>query len=165
MYSVYEYSSPHIGNTYSIDEITETMRAYLDADRLMQHRDVIFLAHSLGGIVVRGYITKHPTLADRIRLAYFLATPTTGSSVANVGSLISGNPQVDELWPMKSTAYLANLQRQWLAAQFKFSSYCSYEVKHTAGVLVVEHASASNLCTKPLDPVDTHWNSSAGKQS
>jgi hypothetical protein len=56
--------------------------------------------------------------------------------------------------PMNAEDYLADVFRQWLAAGFKFPSYCAYEKRATVGVPVVTFQSASALCTKALDPVD-----------
>jgi len=153
---VYEYPSPRIAHTYSPDEVAEDMRRNFDNDKILQHDHLVFLAHSLGGIVTRSYLTKYRKAAERVAFAYFFATPTTGSEIAGIFALISGNPQVEKLRMMASTDYLADLQRQWLAAEFKFPSYCAYEGQKTNGQLVVSQASAASLCNRPLDPIDTN---------
>jgi hypothetical protein len=71
-----------------------------------------------------------------------------------LAKLISKNPQLAEMRPMQSIDYLAVLQRQWLAADFKIASYCAYEKQPTYGIDVVTQASASNLCNERLDPID-----------
>jgi hypothetical protein len=49
---------------------------------------------------------------------------------------------------------LADLLRQWLAAEFIFPSYCAYEKQNTYGLSIVTIQSASHLCTRALDPID-----------
>ena len=49
---VYSYSSPYIGHSYAIDELIENMRLVLSNDEVFQkHKNVIFICHSMGGIV------------------------------------------------------------------------------------------------------------------
>jgi hypothetical protein len=55
---------------------------------------------------------------------------------------------------LTSDGYLGNLQRQWLDAELSIPSYCAYERRPTYGIQVVTQASASNLCTKRLDPIE-----------
>jgi len=55
---------------------------------------------------------------------------------------------------MNADDYLADLLRQWLAADLKIPSYCAYEKRSTYGLSIVTIQSASVLCTKALDPID-----------
>jgi len=152
---VYEYRSPLLHKTYSIGELAENLRLVLDIDRVFaDHKEVVFLTHSMGGLVVRSLLSKYRELADKVAMIYFFATPTTGSAVAHVVRLVSQNPQLGQLIPMRSDDFLADLQRSWLAAKFPILSYCAYELRETFGFMVVEQASATNLCNMRLDPVD-----------
>jgi pimeloyl-ACP methyl ester carboxylesterase len=151
---VYEYPTTMIGSTFSIDEIADSMRLFFDSDSVSSHSELIFIAHSMGGLAVRAYLTKYRDVASKTRLIYFYSTPTTGSEIGSLASLISKNPQLAEMRPMQSVDYLAILQRQWLAADFKIASYCAYETRPTYGINVVTQASSSNLCNKRLDPID-----------
>jgi hypothetical protein len=56
--------------------------------------------------------------------------------------------------PMNAEDFLADQLRQWLAADFKIPSYCAYEKRDTYGLPIVTIQSATQLCTKPLDPID-----------
>jgi pimeloyl-ACP methyl ester carboxylesterase len=151
---VYEYPSNLIQDTFSIDEIAENMRLQFEADGVSAHREIVFLAHSMGGLVTRAYLLKYRGVAGRVRMIYFFSTPTTGSEIADLAKLISKNPQFGKMKPMQSADYLADLQRTWLAADFPFPSYCAYEKQKVSGILVVTQASAASLCNKHLDPID-----------
>jgi triacylglycerol esterase/lipase EstA (alpha/beta hydrolase family) len=150
----YEYASRLVGTFFSIDEIAENMRLTLDADLVSDHKEIIFVSHSMGGLVTRAYLNKNRAAADRVRLAYFYSTPTTGSELASIASLVSRNPQLAQMRPMQSAEYLGDLQRQWLDINFQIPSFCAYEKQSTYGVNVVTQASASNLCNRRLDPID-----------
>jgi pimeloyl-ACP methyl ester carboxylesterase len=150
---LYEYPTS-ISNDFSIDEIAEDMRIRLDADGVSAHRELIFLSHSMGGLVTRSYLIKNRGVAARTKFLYLLSSPTTGSELANLATLISQNPQIAKMRLMQSSEYLADLQRSWLSANFGFPTYCAYEKKGTFGILLVSQISASSLCTRPLDPID-----------
>lgn len=58
--------------------------------------------------------------------------------------------------PINANEYLASVQKDWLAAQFSIASYCAYETQDTYGTRVVGQSSATNLCNRPLDPIDAN---------
>ena len=151
---VYEYPTLLLNSVFSIDEISENMRLFFDADGVTAHRDIIFVAHSMGGLATRAYLLKNRDAASHTRLIYFFSTPTTGSEIASLASLVSANPQLAKMQPMRSADYLGDVQRQWLSANLNIPSFCAYETKKTYGFNVVTQASASNLCNKRLDPID-----------
>src|SRR6202011_3058905 len=75
---------------------------------------------------------------------------------ASLAALLSQNPQFGKMRSMESADYLADLQRQWLAAMFVIPSYCAYEKRKTFGLSIVSQASAASLCTRRLDPIDAN---------
>lgn len=150
----YEYPSSIFRGNFSIDEISENMRLYFDSDGISAYKNIIFLAHSMGGLVTRAYILKNRDISEKVKFAYFYSTPTTGSELASLASLLSNNPQLSKMKSMQSADYLADLQRQWLSARYNIPSYCAYETQSTFKINVVTQASASNLCNRRLDPIN-----------
>jgi pimeloyl-ACP methyl ester carboxylesterase len=130
------------------------MRSVLDVNGVSKYSRIIFLSHSMGGVLTRAYLLRYRDIADKTAFAYFFATPTTGSEAASVLRWALKNPQIEELRSMNPEDYLANLMRQWLDANFSFPSYCAYERKPTDGVMLVNMGSAAALCTRGLDPID-----------
>jgi pimeloyl-ACP methyl ester carboxylesterase len=155
---VYSYSSPFRGASYTIDELAEDIRRDLDAAQIFQkHKRVIFLCHSMGGLVVRAFLTRYQSRAPQVPMIYFFSTPTTGAQIASIGTLLSNNPQLRGTLPMGSANdYLASIQKNWLAATFSIASYCAYETQNTYGVRVVATESATNLCNRRLDPINAN---------
>lgn len=154
---VYEYPSPKLATAFNINELAEDLRLTL-AGPLAAHKRVTFLAHSMGGLVVRQYLIKYRESAEQVGLIYFYSTPTTGSPMAVLTSIFSRNPQLGDLRPMKSDEYLANLQRDWLASAKlrELPAFCAYETLPLITSRVVEQESASNLCNRPLDPINAN---------
>jgi pimeloyl-ACP methyl ester carboxylesterase len=152
---IYVYSYPtSLWATMSIDELAENMRLQLYADGVTKHKKLIYLAHSMGGLVTRAFLLKNPDVAQRTFFAYFYSTPTTGSDAASLASLLSLNPQFGKMKPMNADDYLADELRAWLATGLKFPSYCAYEKRKTYGLAIVTMQSASALCNQRLDPID-----------
>ena len=150
---VFSYPSPPVGKSLSVNELAEAMRRRLQADKVTNHPEMIFLSHSMGGLVTRAFLVKYREHAAKVKMAYFLSTPTEGSPSALLASLASRNAQFRSMYPMQSDNYLADLQRDWLAARLGIRSFCAYEGATTYGIQIVDQRSASNLCTEPLDPI------------
>jgi hypothetical protein len=153
---IFVYSYPTgFWATLSIDELAENMRSVLVADGVSNYWKIVFLSHSMGGLVTRAYLLKNRNVADHTFFAYFFSTPTTGSQIASIAQYLSSNPQFAKMKSLNAEDSLADLLRQWLAAGFSFPSYCAYEKRATKGVsLVVNMGSAVALCTKAVDPID-----------
>jgi len=129
------------------------MRNRLASDGVLDYQNIIFLSHSMGGLIVREFMLQNREVAKRVKFAYFYATPTEGSQTARLANLVSKNPQFKNMSPLESNNDLANLQRNWLSANFELKSFCAYESLDTYGVKVVGQGSATNLCTEPLTPM------------
>ncbi|MBR1154530.1 triacylglycerol lipase [Bradyrhizobium sp. JYMT SZCCT0428] len=155
--SIYVYEYPtSVSSTMSLNEVAENMRLIFNADGVSQHNNIVFIAHSMGGLVLRNYLLKYREVASRVRMSYFFATPTTGSEIAAIVGLVPKvGPQVKALRPMERASDLANTQLDWRAARFKFPSYCAFETLATYGIVVVPQASATNLCDDVVDPINS----------
>jgi pimeloyl-ACP methyl ester carboxylesterase len=140
--------------TFSIDELSESMRLRLRDAGIENKKRIVFLTHSMGGLVARAYLLKYRAVAERVSFMYFFSTPTTGSQLASLAAVASSNPQLVKMKVNISTDYLGDLLRQWLAAGFQFPTYCAYEKRKTFGIEVVTFESGSALCNKALDPID-----------
>jgi pimeloyl-ACP methyl ester carboxylesterase len=154
---IFVYSYPtSMWATLSIDELGDNLRLQLNGNGVDAYQRIIFVAHSMGGLVTRAYLLKNREAAAHTSFIYFLSTPTEGSEVASLGTLFSRNPQLGKMRPMNAEDFLADQLRQWLAAELKIPSYCAYERQDTLGLSVVKMQSASALCTKALDPINAN---------
>jgi pimeloyl-ACP methyl ester carboxylesterase len=121
---VYSYDTGLLASL-SIDELSENMRAVLTANGVSNYHKIVFLSHSMGGLVTRAYLLKNrDVVAAHTLFAYFFSTPTTGSQIASIVSTFVTNPQLNKLSTLKSEDYLADLLRQWLAAGFNLARRC-----------------------------------------
>ena len=149
----YEYPTRLTSETMSIDELAEDMRIRLKADGVSTHLNIVFVAHSMGGILVRAYLLKNTDVVARTRFSYFLATPALGSGFASIASA-AGSKQLQSLKEFQSKDYLAEVARQWRGARMPFPTYCAYEKRRVGGKIIVEESSATHLCDRSPDPID-----------
>lgn len=156
---VYDFPSPMFGMSYDIDEVAVDLKRRLTADDVLKtHEQFVFVAHSMGGLVVRAFLLQNQKLlGERVPMIYFFATPTIGSGLANIGTLISSNPQIANMRKLRTAdpGVLGIYANHWAGSPFhqRTRSYCAYERERTFGMYVVERASASHLCTAVPDPI------------
>lgn len=155
------YDSPYSGNTMTIDELVVNLHDRLKADEVFEgHREVVFVCHSLGGIVVQQLlVTYQKEYADKVRFIYFFATPSEGSQVAALGRLLSKDPLLQILMHNDENTYLLALETQWRAAQPKTRRYCAYEKRPLKGtIIIVDRWSSTRDCDGPAKPInEDHW--------
>jgi hypothetical protein len=149
------YDSPYLSTSYSLDDLSENARLRLNNDEIFsKHKNVIFVCHSMGGLVIRGLIKRYQFLAPQVPLIYFLSTPTSGAHIARLASLLSKNPQLGAMMPANADTFVTVLQHDWRALPVHPLSRCAFETKDTFGVRVVDEQSAGALCDGPLDPIN-----------
>jgi pimeloyl-ACP methyl ester carboxylesterase len=153
---IFVYSYPTgLWAALSPEELALNMRDQLAANEVTNYHRIIFISHSMGGLVTRAYLINNKDSAARTVFAYFFSTPTSGSEVASLATLISQNPQFSKMKPMQADNYLGELLDRWLAADVKFPSYCGYEKLTTFGLMIVGFPSATQMCTRPPSPINT----------
>jgi hypothetical protein len=154
---IHSFDSPRITIAQNIDELAKSMTDHLMVDGVLEkHDQVVFVCHSMGGLVTRAFLLKVRPAPNKVPMIYFYSTPTTGANIAAIGSHLSQNPQLRDMLPLKEDGYLADLQDAWLATAddprvsypTTIASYCAYELLDTFGFRVVERQSATNLCNR-----------------
>ncbi len=157
------YDTRLIGNQTAIDEAVATLQNRLENDGVFDYKEIVFVAHSLGGLVVKRLLLTRREYAAKVRFIYLFSTPSTGAAAANVASFMSQIGFSDDplLKEMKSgdNEYLFNLEAEWKAAPFKnVKQYCAYETQLTHGVRVVDRLSGTRDCDQILPIGEDHFN-------
>lgn len=156
---VLSFESPKIRTAQNIDDLAIRMGAVLTAKGVLsRHNELVFLCHSMGGLVTRKFLVKERLPAESVPLIYFFGTPTAGANVTRIAEVVSANPQLRDMLPLEDNTYLSSLANDWLATATqqpaldypgRISSYCSFEKLDTFGVRIVTETSAKLLCNRP----------------
>jgi triacylglycerol esterase/lipase EstA (alpha/beta hydrolase family) len=157
---VFEYPAPSRATGLTVSEIGEAMYARLQDDHIFKYKQIIFIAHSLGGLTVRQMLLNRRDVVPRVPLLFFLGTPTQGSDLARIGQLISPSSAVADMLPLVTDreSYVATAMIAWGAANFPLRTVCTYEKIETKGVIVVPERSATFLCNEFKAIYENHSN-------
>jgi pimeloyl-ACP methyl ester carboxylesterase len=148
------YDTNFFSPGYSLDDLIENARLHFAADEIFKHKHVVFVCHSMGGLVVRGFIKRYQANAPQVQLIYFLSTPTAGAHIASLGTLFSRNSQLHAMMPARADDFVNTLQHDWRALPVHPLSKCAFEKQDTYGIRIVDEQSAAALCDGPLDPIN-----------
>jgi hypothetical protein len=141
------YDTPYFGNRMTIDEVVSNLANRFQSDGVFSHREVVFVAHSLGGLIVQRFLLTHREFAKQVPLIMFYSTPETGAQVAQLGHIFSSDPLLKQMFPGEQNDYLLNLENEWIGANFSIKRYCAYEKKPTKGFWIVDRLSGTRNCT------------------
>lgn len=152
------YASGPISKASNINEIaTRVLLRLRDKQVFASHDKVIFIVHSMGGLVTKRFLTQlradHPTEYAKVVGVFFLATPAGGSDVAGMVAWIIGNPQFRDMAPLDMNTLLQQMEDDW-QAQLRIRTvanpfpraYCVYETLPTGSVRVVPRSTAQMGC-------------------
>jgi len=147
------------GASPEFDSLAEEAFSAMRPLRIRQYRSIGFIAHSLGGNVVATYLVKAKLkrgTSGRAQHLYLvtLATPFSGSRVADLGASIKGSIGIrDDLLDSlkKDNLYLRMLkgftldfkEREHLFDCRPFSLYSAFEMEAMGPFLIVERESAA----------------------
>ncbi len=153
--SLSEYSTATLGypanysGSLSTHQAAKNLLTELFDTGLLHDKDmrVYFIAHSLGGLVVKAMMLsgdrkKRTLLAARTQAVIFLATPKRGAPLADIAlkllpQVITGRIILD----LKTeNTYLGELQDQWAvytkqtARKKRFAVFCAFETEDVIGI-------------------------------
>ena len=160
---VHSFQSPKLARAQQIIDLASRMRDLLFVDGVFKHKQIVFLVHSMGGLVTRAMIVNERPPALKIPMIYFFATPSAGVDVAAIARHLSENPQLKDMLPLTEGGYVKFLREKWLETSDDKSlnypnaidSYCAYELQKKWGVVIVPEVSATYLCNRETRSVNT----------
>jgi pimeloyl-ACP methyl ester carboxylesterase len=156
---VHQYPTHHFQGRFEIQHVANRMLAELRQQaQLDKYADVIFIAHSMGGLVVRQALAGEGdsnAIRDKTRAIFLFSTPISGSGIATVGrslGLLSNAAAQMGKDPDFEDAYPNVLKRSWIEKQISISipAFCAFESERTHGVMVVPRSRAEGLCDRAL---------------
>ena len=130
---VAEYPSPSSNGKMSSAQLAEALWTRLHQEHVWDHREIVFVAHSLGGILVEEMLLRHPADAGHVRFVVSYGTPHEGSTVARVASLYDKDPLLNDLSDAADNTFLTHLEDQWRSSPSvnRIHRFCAYEAQDT----------------------------------
>ncbi len=131
--SVAEYPTPASNGKMSSVRLAEVLWNRLREDHVWEHREVVFIAHSLGGILVEEMLLRHPSEAAKVRFIVSYGTPHEGSTIARMASFYDKDPLLDDLSDAGDNMFLTQLEESWRGHDFVngIHRFCAYESEDT----------------------------------
>jgi pimeloyl-ACP methyl ester carboxylesterase len=114
-------------------QLADILWTRLKQDHVWDHREVVFIAHSLGGILVEEMLLRHPVEAARVKFIVSYGTPHEGSSLARIASIYDRDPLLNDLSDAGDNAFLTQLENDW-RGQISVNGihrFCAYETEDT----------------------------------
>jgi pimeloyl-ACP methyl ester carboxylesterase len=129
-----EYPSPSMRGRYSTTQLAEILYQGLKKQHVWDHREVVIIAHSLGGLVTEQMLLNHPADANRVVFLVSYATPHQGSFVASIAKVYDSDPLLTDLRNGDDNNFLMDLEQRWRSAPSaaRIHRYCAYEGLDTA---------------------------------
>jgi pimeloyl-ACP methyl ester carboxylesterase len=168
---VAEYPTPASNGKMSSVQLAEILWSHLKQDHVWEHREVVFIAHSLGGILVEEMLLRHPAEAAKVKFIVSYGTPHEGSTIARIASIYDKDPLLNDLSDAANNSFLTQLEGNWRGTNSVngIHRFCAFESEDTApeaGVghylkahaRVVGYFSATYGCDVTTPPQEIHAN-------
>jgi outer membrane protein OmpA-like peptidoglycan-associated protein/pimeloyl-ACP methyl ester carboxylesterase len=142
--------------SFTIQEAANALYSQLLYYGVLQYPRIVFVTHSMGGLVVLESLLTNREVIPRIPLIVFFGAPQEGSQITTLARHLLSNPALEEMLPADRNAYLQRLNDQWMSidATKRPAIACAYEKLAIAGVTIVPWASATRFCTRPATAIE-----------
>jgi len=115
---VFTYHTGLSSGNYGLDDIVDNLEACMQIDHVLECKRLIFVCHSMGGIVVRRFLVARAIELIEMEIDLFLvASPSLGSSYANWLSLIAAvleHAQAKALRIVEDNEWLKTLDKDFI---------------------------------------------------
>ena len=116
----FTYQTGIFSGTYNLGDAVDALKEHLELDEIVSPNGIVFVCHSMGGIVVRKYLVSRATelVIRQVPIGLFLiASPSLGSNYADWIAPIAKklrHSQAEALLFVRSNTWLADLDREFL---------------------------------------------------
>jgi hypothetical protein len=136
------------GGSFDIDQAANRLHQRIKDGGVLDYPAVVFVAHSMGGLVVMRELLTHREILDKVPVVMFYATPMEGSLAADVGKYFSPNTALGQMTDAQGNALLRIIDSDWksIPDQTRPKVRCAYENMPMGPITVVRWASATRYC-------------------
>jgi pimeloyl-ACP methyl ester carboxylesterase len=94
-------------------QLAQILWQRLSEKHVWDHKEVVFIAHSLGGLLTEEMLLNHPTEAQHVRFIVSYGTPHQGSFAANLAKIYDDDPLLTDMQESNDNIFLMKLEQQW----------------------------------------------------
>lgn len=136
------------GGSLDIREAANMLEQSLQYNGVWNYPTVVFVAHSMGGLIVMREMVSHPEHREKVPLMMFYATPQEGSQITAIAQHVVRNPAIKQMLMAEGNDFLKLLYDDWglIPEQDKPTIICAYETAPLDGVMIVPQPSATRFC-------------------
>lgn len=143
--------------SFSVGDAANRLSERLRYHKVLDYPAIVFVTHSMGGLVVLQALTTHRELVERVPLIVFYATPQEGSQITQIATTVMSNPGLVNMFPADKNLYLQTLNDAWKKMAEKEPHpriRCAFEKRPTFGELIVPWSSATRFCDGTAAAID-----------
>ncbi len=148
---VFEYETSVWDPCRRVTDLAESLNTFITDKRLLErYSQIVFVAHSQGGLIVRQYMIRYQeTISGHIPLVVLYGTPAAGSSWAQRVAMFARCKQVQDLVEIDENIALTVQIQDWQASKSlkNIPVHCVIEGESTLGAEIVDRESAERGCT------------------
>lgn len=136
------------GGSLDIREAANMLEQSLQYHGVWNYQTVVFVAHSMGGLVALKEMIDNPAHREKVPLIMLYATPQEGSEITAIAQHVVNNPAIKQMLMADQNDFLKSLSDDWgsIPDQDKPSVVCAYETAPLNGVMIVPWSSATRFC-------------------
>ncbi len=142
--------------SFRIQEAANVLNESLKYNHVTDRTSIVFVAHSMGGLVVLQELLTHRELLNKVPLIILYSTPQEGAQITTIARKVANNPALEEMLPADRNSFLMQLNDQWKTLPSRPPIICAYEKLPTDGVVVVPWSSATRFCDGTATPVEAN---------
>jgi hypothetical protein len=131
-----------------IREAANMLEQTLQYDGVWDYDTVVFVAHSMGGLIVMRELIDNPAHREKVPLLMFYAVPQEGSQITAIAQHVVNNNAIRQMLMSDQNDFLKLLSDGWgrIPDQDKPTIICAYETAPLDGVTIVPWSSATRFC-------------------
>jgi pimeloyl-ACP methyl ester carboxylesterase len=117
---VFTYQTGIFSGSYRLGDIVDALKEHMRLDGVLKSNQLVFVCHSMGGIVVRKYIVERAAEligAEKKIDLFLVASPSLGASYADWLSPLAqlfGHAQADALRFVRNNNWLMDLDKEFV---------------------------------------------------
>lgn len=134
--------------SFDVREAANRLHERLEYHEVLNYPAVVFVAHSMGGLVVLRELLTHREVLTKVPVVMFYATPMEGALIAAIGKEFSPNSALSQMTEADGNALLQTLNDEWRSIPDDERPHvrCAYENKPIGPMRIVPWSSATRFC-------------------